>query len=559
MVSPRTLRPLALSVTVLASLLTAKPVWAQDAPPAHIAVVDGAVSLARDGQSEPTTVGVPFLPGDRLQTDGGRAEVLFADGSALDIDEYSSVDLLAPALIRLLQGRIILTVPGSRNPTGAVHYQIDTPVASATTEGAGEYRVSLVPDPAGRSGVQVELAVVSGSGALMTERGRMVVRAGERSLARDAEPPGYPQAFNSGRFDSFDRWAAARRGDRLSTAASAQYLPPDLRVYSGTFDRYGAWEYEPTFGYVWYPTVAVGWRPYFNGYWSAIQPYGWTWIGLDTWGWPTHHYGRWGNVRDRWYWMPDRRWGPAWVTWAAAPGYVSWCPIGFDSRPVFALTASVGRNPWTGWVVVPRSTFGAHGAHVAKHAVAPRLIPASTPFIAQLSAPLQVNRAVPRPTVAATPGVAVPRAGAYGGASAASAASSQVVGRAGPGSHELKQPLPDERRAHHRDPYGVSVAPAPPDTRSQQGGQVTAPGTVPRWSAPSVAVPRWSAPSTGVPASSAPSTGVPAASAPSAGVPHGAAASAPVATQPREADPPDRKSTRLNSSHIQKSRMPSSA
>ncbi len=139
-------------------------------------------------------------------------------------------------------------------------------------------------------------------------------------------------------------------------------------MYGGTFDRYGAWQHEPQYGYVWYPSASPDWRPYYNGYWAANRPYGWTWIGLDVWGWPTHHYGRWGVSRSRWFWIPERRWAPSWVTWAAAPGYVSWCPLGFDNRPVFALSVNVG-NPWLGWVVVPRTHFGAPGAYVHHYAV----------------------------------------------------------------------------------------------------------------------------------------------------------------------------------------------
>ena len=63
--------------------------------------------------------------------------------------------------------------------------------------------------------------------------------------------------------------------------------------------------------------------------------FGWTWIGGGAWGWPTHHYGRWGvSGAGAWFWIPGAQWGPAWVSWAVAPDYVSWCPLGCDNRPV---------------------------------------------------------------------------------------------------------------------------------------------------------------------------------------------------------------------------------
>ncbi len=378
---------------------------AQDfAPPAHIAFAEGTASLDREGQAQTVTAGVPFLVGDRLRTAEGRVEVLFPDGSALDIDEYSAVELLSPTLLRVTGGRIMLTVPGAEDPASALRYQLDTPVASASTDGPGEYRVALLSGPAG---LEAELAVLRGLASLRTERGSTSVRAGERSLARDLEAPSFPHTFNSARFDAFDRWSALRRDARTGTAQSAQYLPRELQMYGGTFDRHGAWQHEPQYGYVWYPSASPGWRPYYNGYWAANRPYGWTWIGLDVWGWPTHHYGRWGFSRSRWFWIPERRWAPSWVTWAAAPGYVSWCPLGFDNRPVFGLSVNVG-NPWLGWVAVPRTHFGAPGAYVHHYAV-PHL-PAAAPVIMQAAAP-DLPRAFVRGTGAAAVGVdtAVPR------------------------------------------------------------------------------------------------------------------------------------------------------
>ena len=97
------------------------------------------------------------------------------------------------------------------------------------------------------------------------------------------------------------------------------------------------------------------------GSWSPIRSYGWTWVGAEAWAWPTHHYGRWGFARNAWFWIPGRTWGAAWVSWSFADDYVSWCPLGWNSRPVFAL--SIGsRRGWDDWTVPRRiireSAFG---------------------------------------------------------------------------------------------------------------------------------------------------------------------------------------------------------
>ena len=407
MVSLRLSQPaLRLSLYLIVAILVAPAhARAQSAnqAPAHIDFVEGTATLEREGQADPAAPGVPFVPGDRIRTEGGRVEILFPDGTVLDVDDYTSLDLQSPTLLRATGGRLLLTVAGASNPSLAVRYQVDTPVASATTDTPGEFRVAILSTP---NGLQTEFAVLRGAGSLTTERGSTGVRAGERSLARDNEPPSYAQPFNSARFDAFDRWAAIRRDSRLGTTTSAQYLPGELRFYGSYFDRYGSWRYEPDYGNVWYPVVDVGWRPYYYGYWEPVRSYGWTWIGYDTWSWPTHHYGRWGHRQDRWFWIPERHYSAAWVSWGAAPGYVSWCPLGFDNRPVFALSINIG-DPWVGWTVVPRTHFGWYST--SQWAIAPQRLNRNTPFIAQATSPVAPTYAIPRPSASAAGLRAIPR------------------------------------------------------------------------------------------------------------------------------------------------------
>jgi hypothetical protein len=432
--------------------------------PAHVAYLDGTVTLDRDGALEVAAVNMPIIAGDRLSTTAGRLELLFPDGSALDLDENSSMDVLSPTLVRLVAGRAMMIVAGASDPAAAVRYQIDTPVASVRIDGPGEYRIAVLDS----RDAETELAVVRGYASLATERGEIAVRAGERSVAFENGTPSSPQTFNSARFDAFDRWVAGRR-DARRAATSAQYLPRELQTYGGTLDRYGSWQYEAPYGYVWYPTVAAEWRPYYYGNWSPIRSYGWTWIGLDLWSWPTHHYGRWGHAGARWFWIPGRTWGPAWVSWAAAPGYVSWCPLGFDGRPVFAL--SIGsRNSWDGWTVVPRGSFGYRNSHVNRYAIQPRLLPRTTPFIAQSVAPVAVPRDFGRRSGAADRSAglgerAVPRSSSPGRRPPSSSADTPLGTRNNRGysperrrdadspaaMRDFRQPLPDAGRTRAVD------------------------------------------------------------------------------------------------------------
>jgi len=301
-------RPLVLSVCVwgvVAGFAAAQ----QEPVPAYLAVVEGNATLEREGEVVPAEQNMPFVQGDRLRTQDGRVQIVFPDGTAIEVAENSEVESISPTRVRLL----------------------------------------------------------------------------------------------SGTMDHVQR--------AIGGSPSATHLPPELDVYGGTFDQYGTWQYDAPYGYVWYPSVAAGWQPYYYGYWAPVPRYGYTWIGADLWAWPTHHYGRWGFARNRWFWVPGRTWGPAWVSWASAPGFVSWCPLGFDGRPVFAFSYGFGRS-WAGWSILPRANFGAYRYYAHLNAVDPRRIPANAAFVARTAPPAppaaRVGRAA-NVSNAPTVGVAVPR------------------------------------------------------------------------------------------------------------------------------------------------------
>jgi hypothetical protein len=429
-------------------------------PPAHVSFVDGAAVLERDGQPDSAPSNMPLLAGDRIRTQGGRVEILFADGSTLHLDANTTMDFQSDELVRLLDGRIRLAIPG---PDRRVAYRIDAPSASAVIFQPGEYRLSVLHtsrEP------EIELAVLRGAAELVNDDGRTPLRAGERAYARANAAPSYAYVFNSASWDAFDRWSEARRDQRLGV--SAQYLPDEVRPYATSFDRYGSWRYEPTYGHVWYPTVAVDWRPYYRGRWVTLRPYGWTWVGLDPFAWPTHHFGRWGFSAGAWFWIPGRTWGPAWVSWAYAPGYVSWCPLGWNNRPVIQFVNvnvySRGYDPWRAWTVVPRRHFGVDYVNV--HYVA------GNRFDARVWRTFEPRQAAP-----ATSGYAVPRSSApirVAGTGAGRRSNSTVYTNLEPGASRVP---PGDRRVMV-GPSRSSVAPLPsPGERTPGDGYAVRRGT----------------------------------------------------------------------------------
>jgi hypothetical protein len=324
-------------------------------------------------------------------------------------------------------------------------------------------------------------------------------------------------------------------------AASASYLPQDLQMYGATFDQNGTWRYAPDYGYVWYPMAAADWRPYYHGYWAPVRSYGWTWIGTDVWSWPTHHYGRWGWSRGAWFWVPDRRFAAAWVSWGSAPGYVSWCPLGFDNRPVFARSGGHS-DPWFGWTVVSRTHFGSHGLSAHRYAIEPRTLPRATTFVAQSTAPVAVPRHVSN-GAAAGGGVAADRrgnaerAGTFANRPASidaaptragtlPAAAGQPV-RAG--TFESPRPAVEPRPwTNDHGPVGVAVPRVAVPRATAPAPVVIPPPATPQAAAPTFGVPR----ATGMPPQ-------PPAAMPRAGSsPSSAPSGQPRASQPPPQPPP---------------------
>jgi hypothetical protein len=234
----------------------------------------------------------------------------------------------------------------------------------------------------------LNMPVVEGD-RVHTSTGRLQIAFPDGSAA-DVEPNSDVEYLGGARLRIY-AGTVENRPAVAAQSASAEYLPAESQAYAADLDQNGTWQYDSTYGNVWYPTVAPDWRPYYYGYWSSVPAYGWTWIGYNRWAWPTHHYGRWGYVNSRWFWIPGRVYSSAWVSWGTAPGYVSWCPLGWNSQPVAALSLGYSRG-WNAWTIVPRDHFGWRSYPAHRYAVEPYRIAASTPFIVQRNAPPQSIR-----------------------------------------------------------------------------------------------------------------------------------------------------------------------
>lgn len=155
----------------------------------------------------------------------------------------------------------------------------------------------------------------------------------------------------------------------LITATSAPHAQAldagDLLGYFvETLSPHGRWSESPQYGRVWEPhdQNQRDWRPYSRGQWVYSDEYGWVWKAEEKWGEIPYHYGRWANSNNRWIWVPDRTWGPAWVAWRQNDEYIGWAPLPPEAdwrgeeewRPQDSYFSSAPNN----YVIVPQRYFG---------------------------------------------------------------------------------------------------------------------------------------------------------------------------------------------------------
>jgi hypothetical protein len=305
------------------------------------------------------------------------------------------------------RGRVTITVPNLPGQVVNRQLSIDAPGASARFFSPGVYQLLVTGDDE----PEVQLGVTHGSAQLTSDAGQVMLADAESSEVKGGRLPSQPEHFLASvadsTYDPTPDLAVFQGGSGTGQGyASTQYLPQDLYGYENVLDNTGTWSNNPTYGYVWFPRVSAGWRPYYQGRWSYLPRYGWTWVGQDKFAWPTHYYGRWG-VTDRgaWYWIPSRQWGPAWVAWSVSPDYVGWCPLGWNGRPVYSFATVTGAgtsannyrgsDTFRGWSVVGSRNFGYHD--VPKYVVERSVIARDRPaFVNQYNAPRGPNGVVAR-------------------------------------------------------------------------------------------------------------------------------------------------------------------
>jgi hypothetical protein len=141
--------------------------------------------------------------------------------------------------------------------------------------------------------------------------------------------------------------------DEYPVSVDVDAPPVSVETFETSLAPYGDWVVVGSYGRVWRPHVAAGWRPYFYGRWEWTSE-GWLWVSDEPFGWAAYHYGRWTlDPAYGWVWVPGHEWAPAWVSWRYSGDVVGWAPLGPG------VSVFVGTTPFVDawWTFVPCHAF----------------------------------------------------------------------------------------------------------------------------------------------------------------------------------------------------------
>ncbi len=317
------------SILALLLLAIALPIGAEERHQSYISYDDGGTIIrSGDGREIEVHRNLPVYPEDEIITARrGRAEVRLSDGNIIGIDRSTALRLRSvldsyegdaeETVAELRYGKVAIY----RTDLGRDHVRLDTDRASYVADYEAIYSVET--DSRGSDRV----TVFEGSVEVRTPARATRLRRGE-SASIDGRGIYDLVGTQSYLADDFEDWFLQRseRFDERST----RYVDRRLSYWTDDLDAYGSWVMASGIGWSWRPSVAVGWRPYYNGYWHRSRFGCLTWVSYDPWGWGPYHYGRWAyDPGYGWLWVPGYGYSPAWVYWWYGSGYVGWAPSGW--------------------------------------------------------------------------------------------------------------------------------------------------------------------------------------------------------------------------------------
>jgi len=222
--------------------------------------------------------------------DGSEAQILFRGGQSLLLRGGAEVEIRElgekHVTFRLQSGSVGLSLP--KDGFAPIRFRVP---GKRAVEIAAPGRYALTAD-----GGVTKFVVTAGEGTVAGEGTTPVaVKAGEEASIGEK--------VQVGRAEATAPEATGPAAEAPMTEAEREAgIPPEA---ASELRDYGNWVYTPEYGYVWSPSVADDWTPYYYGRWNWVYPYGWGWVAYEPWGWWPYHYGWWVDYPAfGWVWCP---------------------------------------------------------------------------------------------------------------------------------------------------------------------------------------------------------------------------------------------------------------
>ena len=215
--------------------------------PARVSYVEGTAAVAQEGDEDwlQLTVNTPVRPADRYILQGDALMELELEANnfmRLGPDSDATVEEYGPSGIKLVlvSGDLIVRL---RNP---VPVSVSAETARITFEERGLYRIS-------RKGKWMKLVVRRGRATVSSASQTRQLESGDVLQIQGPDDRFAAVSLIDIR-DDFDFWSDRRDAGTVG-AQSTRFMGSD---YTGSYDldRYGTWDYEQDYGWVWWPTVS---------------------------------------------------------------------------------------------------------------------------------------------------------------------------------------------------------------------------------------------------------------------------------------------------------------
>ena len=279
-----------------------------------------------DGDWADAAINQPLRQGAEISTsDHSRAEIQFDDGSRVGM--MADTVLTLQTLYSDSKGEFTEIVLNSGKITAHLTtdssvYQIDTKFASAKAAGPGRFL-------ARSSDTGVAIQVRNGSAVVEGTADKQTLTTGQFVKIQDDKT-----LFTIQNLSPTYTWGAwDEERDQKDFSMDQPYVPANIALCADDMGSYGTWRLAAGYGEVWVPNndSDPGWRPYFHGHWTWVEPFGWTWVSEEPWGWAPYHYGSWVHGDDYgWAWVPGpamQYWSPGVVSFYQDGGQIAWCPL----------------------------------------------------------------------------------------------------------------------------------------------------------------------------------------------------------------------------------------